>query len=928
MQSVPRPQPIWHKEHLWLALQALGFEPTSEAALAGKTMAHITFGVNMFDKPNKDAFFTVFHFLFTKLDGTRCKEAFRYCWPPLDKKRDAEFRKVCCEWLRKISEDVGSGFPQVVASIFLSPGGPKFVHLLYHFVRYVLLQHVRKDAGDASSYVAEALQARVQDTQKAFVRNRVARHRYLQMLQRENLVIMEYQRKTQVLVKQIRDLRSDCAAALEKRQRTGDNVRDGKSSDKKMEVQHMWNMVMDTMKAIESEVEVVDSVVKGNIDQYCLDGSKVTLSIPNTLVDKIETEMHRLQMENVYEAGKVNLITVIQLLNEALQLVKQERHKHNCSSVPLDLHYVAGKTKFEMEILRRLRNIRHRIKREDLVAIDKAIVESEREWEQKWRQFLGKSPFGIYKVLDLQPLITSISFEPASEEEAKDNLYCQYAPCYPDELPKDIHAEDINGDTGTLKGLTDVTVCTQSGRNTLPLFGQTPPLKRRRSLNEQDFRTPSPFAVHKRISDIGWRSGSSLRSRTQTPFKPDPMSAARQQLAQQVADLITSESPRTSGRGGELEDLIGMLSSDPFLSKKEIPRTPENLLSDIRTCWRQAIQSDASDSVTGCLEAQCLDSPAEIDSHCSQIDLSMACFLSTSHVSDHNDSLDTRTLPSFGTPNPRASNISSTMNRSSSEQVELVLPLKGPVSETVTPPVEQNTYGSDDQSVCSLMGSSLLPHVHRQENPSAHTTLSWDGSKMVDHCNSLDNSGVIQFGILHETLPDKLGNLSLNSTYSTETSDILENHSIPDDLFLGKPENSLTVTDCEMDIHSLRSCYEALKTAPLSLTESGKSERQTPKLSKNKSESSPSLDSGNLFSPSERGLTLNFEYLMTPSPNDRKLSLPQLISFSPAEDILIKSDAFGDVLESQAVTNLNKTFEFVPDPVKSTDEGMGQLLKL
>ncbi|XP_073398846.1 HAUS augmin-like complex subunit 6 [Dendrobates tinctorius] len=77
MQSVPRSQQPWQKEHLWLSLQALGFEAGAEAAAAGRTLSHVTFGVNMFDKPNKDAFYVVFHFLFARLDSARCKEAFK-----------------------------------------------------------------------------------------------------------------------------------------------------------------------------------------------------------------------------------------------------------------------------------------------------------------------------------------------------------------------------------------------------------------------------------------------------------------------------------------------------------------------------------------------------------------------------------------------------------------------------------------------------------------------------------------------------------------------------------------------------------------------------------------------------------------------------------------------------------------------------------
>lgn len=45
MQGTPRSQPSWQKEHLWLTLQALGFEAGAEAATVGKTLAHVTFGV-------------------------------------------------------------------------------------------------------------------------------------------------------------------------------------------------------------------------------------------------------------------------------------------------------------------------------------------------------------------------------------------------------------------------------------------------------------------------------------------------------------------------------------------------------------------------------------------------------------------------------------------------------------------------------------------------------------------------------------------------------------------------------------------------------------------------------------------------------------------------------------------------------------------
>ena len=38
--------------------------------------------------------------------------------------------------------ECGSSFPQVVGSLFLSPGGPKFIHLMYHFARFVAIKYI------------------------------------------------------------------------------------------------------------------------------------------------------------------------------------------------------------------------------------------------------------------------------------------------------------------------------------------------------------------------------------------------------------------------------------------------------------------------------------------------------------------------------------------------------------------------------------------------------------------------------------------------------------------------------------------------------------------------------------------------------------------------------------------------------------------
>ncbi|KFQ21254.1 HAUS augmin-like complex subunit 6, partial [Merops nubicus] len=68
-------------------------------------------------------------------------------------------------------------------------------------------------------------------------------------------------------------------------------------------------------------------------------------------------------------------------------------------------------------------------------------------------------------------------------------------------------------------------------------------------------------------------------TQTESPVKKDdPLQKARDELAEEVARTMMSESAQSSeGKGMALEDLISSLAFDPFLTRKQIPRTPDNL---------------------------------------------------------------------------------------------------------------------------------------------------------------------------------------------------------------------------------------------------------------------------------------------------------------------------------------------------------------
>ena len=105
----------------------------------------------MFTMPNHRAFQFVSHFLFQCLDKSAADDAFRHCWPVGDKRAEAEFRKIVTNWLADLAEqaeheETVTPLPRIVPSLFMSPGGDKFIYVMFCFSRLVLVKvSIRED---------------------------------------------------------------------------------------------------------------------------------------------------------------------------------------------------------------------------------------------------------------------------------------------------------------------------------------------------------------------------------------------------------------------------------------------------------------------------------------------------------------------------------------------------------------------------------------------------------------------------------------------------------------------------------------------------------------------------------------------------------------------------------------------------------------
>nr|XP_045007518.1 LOW QUALITY PROTEIN: HAUS augmin-like complex subunit 6 [Jaculus jaculus] len=825
----------FEKQHLWMLLRALGLEPGSTAIAGGKVLSCQHLGVNMFDKMNHDAFHIVSYFLFQTLDASLTKEIFKVCWPPLDQKSDTEFRKHCCEWLKKISAECGSSFPQVVGSLFLSPGGPKFIHLMYHFARYVAIKYIKTNSKKSSLHFADTFNVKPQDMHRCLARCHVARNRFLRVLQREYYVTQKYQENAQLLVKQVQNLRSECVGLQNQVKKMESCDDQSKIQEEIQKVRSLWTLVNETLMFLEKEREVVSSVLS-LVNQYTLDGTDVVINIPRLLLDHVEKQMCQLQIGNVYEAGKLNLLTVIQLLNEVLKIMKYECCKADQARLAIDLHYLEKETSFQKERLSDLKHLRHKIK-EDFTAIRHSVIEKQGAWHKKWKEFLGLSPFSLSKgctpAVDLLPPMSPLSFDPVSEEVYAKSILAKY----PASL-SDIHKEH-DQENGCRRDIDALGLCdpssspdslllppasSSSDRNSVTLLEKDTNMKTPKEKTITTYKQMPAFEVNDApLSPTTKNTQNSPFRSSLLAKKRDLFQKEQDHLVEEVARTVLSDSPQLSeGKEVKLEELIGSLASNPFLTRNQIPRTPENLITEIRSSWRKAIEAEdnrreepiemtaeprevlpeSSPVVHNPREFSMASFFLDFDQSLPEEKVVSDCFkqvpqkhLVTSHVGkllaeDQSDLLNKKIICKQNSECTKFSETSHT---------ELFSPMVGSRTDTL------GRSGEDYVK--------MLDHSHTVDSePSMYKTTLWNSFQILSDIESKSLKDV-EFGILHETLPEEVGHLSLNSSRGSEASfKVEQNSSVHSGIFpdgdMGKKQ---TTPESDFNLQAIRNSYEALK---------------------------------------------------------------------------------------------------------------------
>ncbi|XP_029058897.1 HAUS augmin-like complex subunit 6 isoform X2 [Monodon monoceros] len=919
----------------------------------------------MFDKLNRDAFQIVSYFLFQTLDQSLTKEVFKLCWPPFDQKSDTEFRKHCCEWLKKISAECGSSFPQVVGSLFLSPGGPKFIHLMYHFARFVAINYIKTHSKNSSVHFTETFNVKPQDLHKCIARCHVARNRFLQILQREDYVTRKYQENAQLSVKQIQNLRSECIGQQNEIKKMEPYDDQSNIQEKIQKVRSLWASVNETLMVLEKEREVVSSVLSV-VNQYTLDGTNVAINIPRLLLDKIEKQMCQLHIGNVYEAGKLNLLTVIQLLNEVLKVMKYEHCQANQARLTIDLHFLEKETKVQRERLSDLKHMRYKIK-EDLSTIKHSIVEKQEEWHKNWKEFLGLSPFSLIKgwtpAVDLLPPMSPLSFDPASEEAYEKSILLQYPASLPDTRKQHTQENDCRRASDILETKCDLAnspasfllqPISPSDRNSVTLLEKDTKLTTPREKNETvSKKTPEFEAEDSSSSNIAKSSafGGSLPAK-----KSDPFQKEQDHLVEEVARAVLSDSPQPSkGKEVILEELIDSLASNPFLTRSQIPRTPENLISEIRSSWRKAVKIEDNRSA----EPIQMDTehrevlPESLPGVHNQKELNVDSFFSATTVSDSSHShlpeekvvsdclkcVLQKPVVTSCIGEPITQNVSDLLNKDiiCKQGLECTALqnkfLETSQIETFSPAVgnRRDVIGSSEEEYIKISDHSKTSY----KDLSMHKSMLWNSFQISSGISSSFKDS--DFGILHETLPEEVGHLSLNSSSSTEANFKLEpNSPMHSGIF---PEGAVggrqNTPESDFNLQATWSGYEALKKSvpkqreEICLSNPETLERHKPELSLT-SQYMQTDDMLNFWGIHDMHIDCT-KPSSRMSLGERKRSLSPLIKFSPVEQRLRTTIpcSLGERLPNLTVNFaeeeiLNKSLDAKESPSDLKDEVVAQ----
>jgi len=435
------PDPLDVREVVFSNLLLLGFDVE-----ANEAQSRIPFNRDIFSLPNRKGMEVVMHFLFICLSKDTAKQAFKTCWPICDKRNEQEFRKIISEWLTRIKrENPDSHLPNIAPSLLLSPTGDKFYTFLFYFSTYVLkekAQSLKSQYGStpAQPLLANATRKYLQQIHKSLKIQTMIQHNsligfiengeqlqeiwveYFRELSRGNRKLHKKKREFE---KQMRQTTSEmerifATSSISNKERLN-------RTRNLQKVNEMWKTVstlFEAQKLLQNEVE---RVLHGTTNQHSLEGQQINFKLPDILVRECEKQLNTgKKFRNVFEEGKVNLNSLVDLWNLSLHLIKENLAQFPLPNLESDELYMRAETHNHTNFLNRSITLRNTMSKELLPDLKLSIDELKENIETPTL----KSPFSVFKTnvtrLELLPETPPVDFDGPTVHDRRSDIKTTY----------------------------------------------------------------------------------------------------------------------------------------------------------------------------------------------------------------------------------------------------------------------------------------------------------------------------------------------------------------------------------------------------------------------------------------------------------------------------------------------------------------------
>ncbi|NXH58350.1 HAUS6 protein, partial [Rhabdornis inornatus] len=175
------------------------------------------------------------------------------------------------------------------------------------------------------------------------------------------------------------------------------------TTERIQKVRSMWTLIVEMLTSLKKEKEVVDSVLEDCVNPCILDGTDVVLRVPGLLTYTVESNKYGFCTENLYEDGKLNFLTVIQLLNEALMTLRDE----HCTCELKTLHRIEDLVISYKNVLQELNTKSLSRKQQHCEPNLRSTSREQEIWKSKWKTILGQCPLNLILKDDL---VSSVHF--------------------------------------------------------------------------------------------------------------------------------------------------------------------------------------------------------------------------------------------------------------------------------------------------------------------------------------------------------------------------------------------------------------------------------------------------------------------------------------------------------------------------------------